>query len=202
MTSKKLLLFAFKLAIVFAFASVETLPLAAQGGRGQLKGTYSFTGEQACLVSPLGFTNQVPNNPALASVQSASTQGIVKFNADGTGTADFKELLIAHPPAFAFAASQKASFSFNYTLADDGVLTFVFEPVNGTFLTGPLAGVTFTNTPPPMTGQVARNGTAITLTTVDPAVETATLGPPLSTSVQRICRRSRVLIPIHVDGND
>jgi hypothetical protein len=195
--------FAFALVVVAAFASVAALPLAAQGTRDRLKGTYSFTGEQACLVSPFGFTNQVPNNVAVASVQSASTHGVVKFNADGTGTAEFRELLIVHPPASqVFATSSKASFSFTYTLAEDGLLTFVFETVSGTFLTGPLAGITFTNDPPPMFGQVERNGTAITLTTIEPAVENATLGPPVSKTVPRICHRSRILVPVHVDEED
>ena len=190
-------------ALVAAFCSSCNLPLAAQGARDQLKGTYFFTGEQACLASPSGFNpNLTPAGPG-ASVQSASTQGIVKFNADGTGTAEFKELLIVHPPASPlFAASQQASFSFTYTITNDGVLTFVFGLVSGRFITGPIAGVTFTNNPPPMSGRIARNGTAIPLTTVDPTVETATFGPPLSSSLPRICHRARTLIPVHAEGED
>lgn len=204
MKSKKLLLFVFRLAIVAAFAAVATLPLAAQGARDQLKGTYFFTGEQACLASSLGFnSNLTPAAGSVVSVQSASTQGILKFNDDGTGTANFKELLIVHPPASPlFAGSQQASFSFTYTVADDGVLTLVSGLVNGTFITGPLTGVTFTNNPPPLSGRIARNGTAIPLTTVNPTVETATFGPPLLSSLPRICHRARTLIPIHVDGED
>lgn len=189
--------------VVLLATTVVTLPLAAQGGRDRLNGIYTFTGEQACLVSPFGFTNQVPNNGAAASVQSASTTGTVKFNPDGTGTANFKELLIVHPPASqSFAASQDASFSFTYSLADDGELTFMFGTVSGTFVTGPLAGIGFTNNPPPMVGRVSRDGTAITLTTVVPTVETATLGPPLSISIPRICHRSRVMVPVHVVNED
>jgi hypothetical protein len=235
MKSKKLLLFAFRLAVVAALTSLATLPLAAQGARDQqgdadqdthrgntphhpsfewdplhsdraLKGTYFFTGEQACLVSTLGFNpnlTPVAGTGSSVSVQSASTQGIVKFNADGTGTAEFKELLIVHPPASPlFATSQQATFSFTYTIGHDGVLTFVFGLVSGKFSTGPLAGVSFTNNPPPMSGRIARNGTAIALTTVDPTVETANLGPPLNSTIPRICHRARTLIPIHVDEED
>jgi hypothetical protein len=204
MKLKNLVRFAFRLGVVAALASVATLPLAAQGTRDQLKGTYFFTGEQACLVSTLGFNpNLTPVAGSGVSAQSASTQGIVKFNADGTGTAEFKELLVTHPPAPSTSAgSQQATFSFTYTIGDDGVLTFVFGLVSGKFSTGPLAGVSFTNNPPPMSGRTARNGTAIALTTVNPTVETANLGPPLNTTFPRICHRARTLIPIHVDGED
>jgi len=204
MKSRRYLLFAFRLAVLATFASIATLPLAAQGARDQLKGTYFFTGEQACLASSLGFnSNLTPVAGSVVTVQSASTQGILKFKTDGTGTAEFEELFIVHPPASPlFAGSQEASFSFTYTVADDGVLTLVSGLVNGIFATGPLTGLTFTNNPPPLSGRIARNGTAIPLTTIDPTVETAQLGPPLSSSLPRICHRARTLIPIHVDGED
>jgi len=204
MKSRKFLLFAFRLAVLAVFASVATLSLAAQGKRDQLKGTYFFTGEQACLASSLGFNaNLTPVAGSVVSVQSASTQGTLKFNADGTGTAEFRELLIVHPPASPlFAGSTEGSFSFTYTVADDGVLTLVPGLVNGTFTAGPLNGVNFTNNPPPLSGRIARNGTAIPLTTIDPTVETVTFGPPLDSSLPRICHRARTLIPIHMDGKD
>jgi hypothetical protein len=201
MKSRKFLLFALRLAVVAALASVSTLPLAAQGARDQLKGTYSFTGDQSCLVSSLGFNpNLTPTTGSVVTVQSASTQGIFRFKADGTGTAQFKELLIGHPPAsLLFASSLEASFSFTYTVADDGALTLVPGLVNGTFSTGPFAGLTVTNNPPPLIGRIARNGAAITLTTTDPTVESSTLGPPANAVFPRICHRMRVLIPVHVD---
>lgn len=204
MKSRKFLLFAFRLAVLAAFASVATLPLAAQGARDQLKGTYFSIGEQACLVSPLGFTNQTPNNAAVAFVQSSSVQGTMRFHADGTGKAQFKELLITHVPASsAGASSSEQSFSFTYTLAADGTLTLVIGPVSGSVLTGPLTGLTFTLTGfPPLSGRIARNGDAITLSTADPTVEMLTLELPNPVVLPRICHRSRVLTPIHVDAED
>ncbi len=199
MTSKNFLLLALRLAAMGAFAVVSTLTLPAQGTRDQLNGTYSFTGEQACLVSPNGFN---PNlTPAgAASVQSASVQGTMTFNADGRGSGEFVELLISHPPAAqVFASSQEASFSFTYTVADDGVLTIVSGPVTGKFTSGPFIGLSFSNDPPPMAGRVARNGSAISITILTPAVETSVLGPPLSVSIPRICHRARTLLPIHVE---
>ncbi len=199
MSSKKLLLFAPRLAAVVGFVVLSILPMAAQGNRQQLNGTYSFVGEQACLVSPGGFN---PNfTPAgAASVQSASVEGIMKFNADGTGTGEFTELLIAHPPAaLVFASSQDASFSFTYTVGDDGVVTIVSGAVTGKFSSGPFAGLTFSNNPPPMSGRVAKNGTAISIATHVPTVETSELGPPISASIPRICHRARTLVAIHTE---
>jgi len=191
------------LAVAVLFAGVGTLPLAAQGDRHQLKGTYFSVGEQACLVSPLGFTNQAPNNAALAFVQSSSVQGTLRFHADGTGTAQFRELLITHTPAAnAGATSTEQSFSFTHVIANDGTLTLVTGAVSGTILTGSLTGLTFTLTGfPPLSGRISRNGNAIALSTTDPTVETLTLGPPASISLPRICHRERVLIPIHVEDD-
>lgn len=204
MKSKKLLLFAVRLAVLAAFASVATLPLAAQGSRDQLKGTYFSTGSQACLVSPAGFTNQVPNNLAIASVQSSTVQGIVTFNADGTGTAQFKELVITHPPASGTGAlSTEQSFSFTYSLADDGTLTLTTGTLSGTILSGTLKNVGFTLTNAPLlTGRVESNGTAIMLSTADPTVETLALALPQPLTLPRICHRSRFLIPVHMDSGD
>lgn len=203
MKSKKILLLALRLAVAAALASLATHPLAAQGAREQLNGTYFSTGEQACLVSPLGFTSdQVPVGPA--SVQSSSVQGTYRFHADGTGTAQFKELLITHPPApNAGATSTEQSFAFTYMLADDGTLTLVVVgSVSGTILTGPppLKGATFTLTDfPPLSGRVARNGTAITVSNTAPTVETLMVGP---FKLARICHRMRLLISVHVDTDN
>jgi hypothetical protein len=204
MKSRKFLLFAFRLAVLAAFASVATLPLAAQGARHQLKGTYFSTGAQACLVSPLGFTNQAPNNVALAFVQSSSVQGTYRFHADGTGTAQFKELLITHTPATnASATSSEQSFSFTYALADDGTLTLISGPVSGTILTGSLKGVNVTLTDfPLMSGRIERNGTTIMISTADPTIEMLTLELPNPLVLPRICHRMRILIPVHVDAED
>ncbi len=199
MTSKKLLLLASRLTAVVAVVVLSTMPVAAQGNRAQLDGTYSFVGEQACLVSPSGFNPNLTPVGA-ASVQSASVEGTMKFNADGTGTGEFTELLIAHPPAaLVFASSQEAAFSFTYTIGDDGVLTIVSGAVTGKFSSGPFAGLTFSNNPPPMSGRVAKNGAAISIATLVPTVETSELGPPVSVSIPRICHRARTLSPIHAD---
>lgn len=203
MKTKKLMLFAFKLAVAAAFAAVATLPGAAQDRDRdwhQLRGTYFITGDNACLVSPLGFdpTHLTPSGPS--SVQSSSVEGTVRL-ADGTGTGQFTELILTHPPASsAGASSSEYSVSFTYTIADDGTLTVTFTSVSGTVLTGPSAGATFTLIPPPLSGRVARDGSAILLSSIEPTVEHLQIvgGPTLP----RICHRTRVQIPVHVDRED
>ncbi len=202
MKPKKILVLACSLAVLATFVAVASIPLAAQGERPQLKGNYSFNGEQACLASSLGFNpNLTPVAGSTVTVQSASTQGVMTFNADGTGAGTFTELIIVHPPASPlFAASQDASFTFTYTIGEDGAVTIVAGVISGTFVTGPLTGITLTNNPPPLSGHIAKNGEAIPVATMDPIVETLNLGTPLNSSLPRICHRARTLVPIHVDG--
>jgi len=204
MKPKNLLLFAFRLALVAAFAFVTTLPLAGQDrdrDRHQLRGTYFLTGTTACLVAAPGAgfnANLTPTDGV--SFQSSSAQGTLKL-ADGTGTGQFKEFSITTPPATSAGASSNENMaSFTYTIADDGTLTVTFTSVSGTVLTGPSAGATFTVNPPPLSGRVARDGGTILLSTIEPTVETLhiTGGP----SFQRICYRTRVQIPVHRDEQD
>jgi hypothetical protein len=206
MKPKKLLLSAFRLAVVAAFASVATLPLAGQGDRDQLKGAYFITGDTACLVSQNGFNGVTPKAGAVYS-QSGSAQGIFKLEAGGTGTGQVREVYLTFGGSFPGASSDDASFQFNYTVGDEGMLTFTFGLVSGTFSQAPwpFPDVTVSLTPPQLSGRIARNGTAITLTSTDatPETLTVTFPAPIGTVfIHRICYRTRILIPIHVGGED
>ncbi len=221
MRKKKLMLF----AIVVAFAAAATLPLAAQGNRQQVQGTWFGTGTSACLVATPGQTfaaNLTPTGGV--SFQPSSVQGYLNINADGTGTGEFLEFALTpltipstltYPPggpaAGVSASSNRNSVSFTYTIADDGTLTVTFVSVGGTVLTGPSKGAGFTLVPPPLTGRIGTDGKSMLLsnpgctstdcaTYGEPTVETLhiTNGP----SFDRICSRTRVFVPIHEDeGN-
>ena len=196
MKSKKLLLFAVAAAFV-----VATLPVAAQDPdwHHQLKGTYSSTGETSCVVSSTGFNpNLTPATGATVYFQTSSFQGIWKFHADGTVKGQNSELLLTLPPSgFAGAGSDDNSFKGTYTVADDGVVTLKIGLVTGTFPTGPFTGLTFSVTPPPLSGRIARDRTAITFTSTVPTLETVTLATPTGPLVvPRICYRTRVLVPV------
>jgi hypothetical protein len=133
--------------------------------------------------------------------QSSAFQGIWKFQADGTVKGKNSELLLTLPPSpFAGAGSDDNSFlTGTYTVADDGVVTLKIGLVTGTFTTGPFTNLTFSVTPPPLSGWIARDGTAITLTSTVPTLETVTLATPTGTTVAvvpRICYRTRVLVPV------
>jgi hypothetical protein len=210
---KKLWLLALKLTVVAAFATVATLPLAAQdrdAHRDWIKGTYFATGDNGCLLSPAGFytdpgpTQFTPEGPSL--VQSSSVQGTLKINPDGTGSGEFEELIITHPPATsAGASSSKYSVPFTYTVAEDGTLTVVFGTLKGELLTGSSAGLCFTLSPPPLTGRITRDKSTMLLSNTDPTVETLTLmtcSGVIVKELPRICHRSRVLVRVHAEDED
>jgi hypothetical protein len=123
-----------------------------------------------------------------------------RFQADGTVTGQNSELLLTLPPSpFAGAGSDDNSFTGTYTVADDGVVTLKVGLVTGTFTTGPFTGLTLSVTPPPLSGWIARDRTAITLTSTVPTLETVTLATPTGTTVAvvpRICYRTRFLVPV------
>ncbi len=221
MKPTSLLLFASRLAAVAAFASIMTLHLAAQGNRQQVQGTWFGTGSNACLVAgpnaTPGFnTNLTPSDGV--SFQTSSSQVTLNINADGTGTGTFDELALtpltpvissSYPPASGVSASStKGSFSFTYTIADDGTLTVTFLSLDGQVLTGPPAGFVFTllgpggvGGPPPLTGRIGKDGKSMLLSSATPpTVETLQItGGPF---FKRICYRTRVFVPIHEDeGN-
>jgi hypothetical protein len=127
----------------------------------------------------------------------------LKFHANGTGTAQFKEVIIVHPPAVpsSSASSTEYSLSFTYAVADDGTLTIetVSGSTSGTVLTGPSINYTFIVLDgPPVSGRIARDNTVITLTSTDPTAETLLLTTPTGVSITRprICHRTRVIFPV------
>jgi len=200
MKPKKLLVFAFWLAAAAAVAAVATLPAAAQDR--QLSGIYFSTGEVSCFVSSTGFNpNLTPAAGATVYFQTSSAQATLQFNTDGTGTViDGGDLFITFPPATVLGASatEYAPFSFTYTALANGALTLVFGPTTGTFIAGPFTGAPFSIALPPLSGRIASNGT-ITLTSTVPTVETLDIffPAPIGThSIIRICKRTRVLVPI------
>ncbi len=227
MKPTKFWLFVFRLAVIVVFAAVTTLPLLGQGNRSQVQGTWYGTGSNACLVAAPGAgfnTNLTPTGGV--SLQLSSSQITLNINADGTGTGEFVELALtpltpvspsAYPPASgAGASSSKGTFSYTYTIADDGTLTVTFTSLDGQLLTGPSAGFAFTivhsggvGGPPSLTGRIGRDGKSMLLSSATPednadakalsGVE-ETLQVKNGPSFQRICYRTRVFAPVHVDG--
>ena len=168
----------------------------------KLKGDYGFTGTAACLSTAAAGPGFNPNlTPTDGSFgQSFASEGIRTFNRDGTGTIKGSSMGITIPANVNSASSDDFSFSFTYTVNDDGSWTSVITGVEtGTIKTGPRAGQTFTiSNSPTSTGIISNNGSTLTLATLDPTVEIVTFSN--GDVHKRICHRSRVFIKLS-DGD-
>jgi hypothetical protein len=119
-----------------------------------------------------------------------------RFHGDGTGTVRASSMGITIPSNGNSAGSDDFSFSFTYTVNDDGSWTSDLVGVQtGTIKTGPRAGQTFTvSNSPTNTGVISQNGSTLTLATLDPKVEIVIFSN--GDVHKRICHRSRVLIKL------
>ena len=201
MKPRKLLVFAISLAAVVVFATVVSLPLAGDDGWNKVKGTYFSIGDNACLVS--APSSSPPTSTFVpASVQSSSVQGTLKIKADGTGSGQFKELILTNPPASnAGESSSEYSVTFTYTIADDGIVTVTFTSVSGRVLP---AGPPFTLAAPQLTGQITPDKSTMLLSSAGPAIEILTVETSSTTSLyfERECHRTRTLVRVHTDEDD
>src|ERR1700730_8540299 len=183
--------------------SAATMIYAANAAAesSHLKGTYGFTGTDACLYASGGFNARLQ---ALGTTFSHSdaAEGIRTFNGTGTGTFKVTNMTTTVPPTVGFlpsAGSSDSSASFTYTVADD---TFISENVpgtdKGTVVTGPRAGQTFeVEGVPKATGLISSNGHTLTTSILTPGVETITYSN--GDVEHRICHRSRVYIKLDAD---
>jgi hypothetical protein len=112
------------------------------------------------------------------------------------GTVKGSSMGITIPAKVNSAGSDNFSFSFTYTVNDGDTWTSNVTGVEtGTIKTGPRAGQTFTIAHSPMsTGMFSRNGSTLTLATLDPTVEIVTFSN--GDVHKRICHRSRVFIKL------
>jgi hypothetical protein len=152
----------------------------------------------------------VPGSFTDAFTNSYAVEGIRMFNGDGTGTVKGTSVGITvrptpgpggfphFPPA---AGSSDFSFSFTYTVSEDGTWTSAMVPGSYTenVLTGPRAGETATiDAIPPVTGMISRDGKTLIAAHLAPVVETHSYS---NGDVEpQICHRSRVFIKL--DGGD
>lgn len=165
-----------------------------------------------------GFkSNLRPNDsgPGLTSAsytRAFSVEGIRKFNGNGTGTVKGTVVGVVgrptpgptgfpnFPPA---ASSADFSFSFTYTVNEDGSWTSSMVPgsYTETFLTGPRTGQTATvDAIPPVTGMVSEDRKTLIAAHVTTAVETHTYSN--GDVDPEICHRSRVFIKLNDDHDD
>jgi len=180
------------LGVILLWAGVAE----AQGLNQLLLGTYAFTGEATCIVSPTdGFNpNLTPTNPVGRFMLSFSVQGVRTFNGDGTGTVSGRSVAVTHSDVAAVLGGGSSSDfqgSFTYNVAPDGTFTTVLSvPLTSTILTGTRAGQTVTIDQIPLSGLISQDHKSLTLASVTPTVEVHTFSN--GDVQQRICHRSRI----------
>jgi len=213
MNSRKRIIKSFVfVGLVFVFA----LSLVSQSGAQNkpLKGEYAVVGEATCrthwLVNPDGGTTST------YLVHSASAQGTITFNGDGTGSGQISSVDISHPiytpiPMAQFwgdpetpgilggTSTSEVVFEFTYTVSPDGRISRTITTFHGEFTMGPHAGKTFTHTPFTLTGFVSKDKGTIFLSSVPGQREIITSdiidedGVTVLGTREQECHRSRVL---------
>ncbi len=159
---------------------VFTLSVASQSGAKdkELAGVYAVVGEATCrthwLLNPHGTTD------SSYFVHSASAQGTITFNGDGTGSGQISSVDVTHPiytniPMGSYWPDPNAAgilggtsasdvvFEFTYTVSPDGRISRTLTSLQGTFTSGPNAGKTFTQSPFTLTGFVSKDKGTILL---------------------------------------
>jgi hypothetical protein len=172
----------------------------------QLRGQYAATGEHVCLWATNGFdSNNQPKLPTVSFSSSTSIEGTVTFNGDGTGTLDVTDVNISTIPAFLnppappilltippSVSSDQVSGSLSYEVTSRSTFTATAVDLTGVFLTGPFAGQSFALNKIVLSGKIATDHKSLSLTSIEPTVETVTGG----TGGTRSCHRSLVLFRI------
>jgi hypothetical protein len=196
------------LVLVFALSFVSQ-----SGAQKQLKGVYAVVGEATCrthwVINPAG------GDTSTYLIHSASAQGKITINGDGTGTGQISSVDVTHPiytpiPLGSFwsdpltagilggTSTSDVVFDFTYTVAPDGAISRTITSLQGTFTSGPHAGMTFTQSPFTLTGFVSKDGGTIFLSSVPGQAEIITsdlidANGKFYGSREQECHRTRVL---------
>jgi hypothetical protein len=196
------------LVLVFA------LSLVSQSGAQdkQLKGVYALVGQSTCRTHWLVNPDGDPTSSYF--VHSASAQGTITFNGDGTGSGQISSVHVTHPIytpipmslSWSFplpdgilggTSTSDVVFEFDYTVSPNGAISRTITTLEGTFTSGPTAGKTFTQSPFTLTGFVSKDKGTILLSSVPGQAEIITSdifdNGVFYGSREQECHRSRVL---------
>jgi hypothetical protein len=154
-----------------------------------IHGEYAMTGGGNCIFStPIGSSWH----------GSSLATGIWTFKRNGKGTLQQgTQFALTLPPSPIPTGPSSAEFSFDFTykVTDDGTITVDVVPgtFKGEYVTGPLAGVTFTYVTPTfsMVGMVSADYKTITLASGNDVQQ---INLSNNTTVFAICNLGRVLI--------
>jgi hypothetical protein len=232
-----------RVLICAASAAVLTWATSAAADTSKLKGSYAVTGTNVCLVAPgssptptnptpgialpnSGFNTTCGPGPGCQDLRpldghvfsySGAIEGIVTFNADGTGKVKRTHISTAVPPTPgptgtypAFPPSAEAdvlSFNIKYTVDDSGgfIIDSVPGSISGTIMRGPRTGQTFTiDKFATLTGLIGQDGKTLTGADIDPGALTVTVETVTHSNGDvwpQICHRSRVFVRLGDNGN-
>jgi hypothetical protein len=211
-TKKLIVLVIITAMSLFIMASMAS---AEQNCRRAIRGQYAYIGETGCLFSPSGFNDKLQPNAGWGIIQTYSRDGVVRFELNGTGTAEIfsrgigLQYQLPSGQSFPhFAVTQGFTFDFTYTLTNDGKITIIVDP--GTFISeqleGPDKGRIFridgvlkdgVITPMILDGVMTPDGKIITLNAGAPDVYVINRVDAPQPTNYSICRNSAVLIWQH-----
>ncbi len=192
--SKKLTVFVM-IAAMAMFMTVATAS-ADDNKWKAFHGEYAGSNVVNCLFTPFGFDPDklTPNGPSNYIYNNAITaQNIWTFNADGTGTAQGRQVGIVFAPNSPAAGWTEFSWQFTYDITHDGTITTALIPgtYEGRHLTGPSKGLTFTLDKVSDSGMVSEDHKTITLGAAMAEVMTVTYSN--GSVLYGICGLTRVL---------
>jgi len=203
-----------KLTVFMTIAAMTIFVVAATASAGDrpgktIHGVYGWTGPLYCIFTPDGFNeNGIPNNPQSLLSSSATVQGTITFNHDGTGKVLFTGVGInppVNPPPpnyFAGAGLYEASYEHTYNIASNGAITIdaKLNTYVQNFLTGPNKGAVLYIDIWPLTGWISVDHKTITIAGPEPTVTTNTIvlpfPPGFSLTSYSICNASFTLVRI------
>jgi hypothetical protein len=199
---KKLAVFVI-IAPIAMFMTVATASAQDQVWNS-IQGNYAFTGSNTCLVAPFGFDSSFRANPPPGSPPGTSGvwvtdfqswEGSYRFYYNGTGELNILDHDFGATPGA--AGSVSIYWKFNYTVTDNGKITFTLVPntYKGLWLTGPMKGTpVYLVIPGSWDGAVSPYGNTITVTWGAPLILYLADSTYTPIGVQLICDGSFVLI--------
>ena len=175
---KKLFVFVM-IATIAMFTAVATTSADSQVWNS-IQGNYAFTGSNTCLVAPFGFNSNLQANPPPGSPPGTSGvwvtdfqswEGSYRFYYNGTGELNILDHDFGATPGA--AGSVSIYWKFNYTVTDNGKITFTLVPntYKSLWLTGPLTGTaSYANVQGSWDGAVSPDGKTIIITWGTPLI--------------------------------
>lgn len=189
-SSKTLTICLLSVMTVSMFYSVGGAVAEPQNLNTLLRGAYASTKHLACVQNMEGFNDDL-SLLSDGSTRTIATRGIVIYRGDGTGSVvEGRALGVNHDATSATQIPVSGSdFTCNLTYTVNSDLSVIINRTcNGTVVSGPMTGQTYTLSGVQLTGQIVGNGNMILISDTEPNVETIVYS--VSGTRYRICNRS------------